>query len=176
MGFIGLCYLNLLSLSPAGRIVVTDLNDWRLEQALKHGATDIINSGREDPVKRLKEINNGRLADALFVAVPNVHVWDQAMDMCEKGATLSFGTPLNPDVNWPINPYKMWLSGIKINLTYSTTHIETKAVLELIASGRLDVESFVTNRFNLDKVPEAIKLYKQAGESFKQVIGPNYKK
>jgi threonine dehydrogenase-like Zn-dependent dehydrogenase len=75
-----------------------------------------------------------------------------------------------------LNHYKMWLSGIKKNLTYFTTHIETKAMLELIASGRLDVESFVTNRLNLDEVPEEIKLYRQAGESFKQVIFAGFKK
>ena len=173
MGFIGLCYLALVKLSGAGKIIVTDLNDWRLEQGVKHGATHTINSGKEDPVERLMEINNGKGADAIFVAVPNINVWDQALAMCRKGATMSFGTPLNPNVNWSLNPFDLWETEVKMNYTYSTSHLETAAILDLIASGRLDVEDLITHRFGLDEVPKAINLYKQAGESIKQIILPN---
>jgi len=173
MGFIGLCYLALVKLSGAGKIIVTDLNDWRLEQGLKQGATHTINSGKEDPIERLMEINNGKGADAIFVAVPNINVWDQALAMCRKGATMSFGTPLNPNLNWSLNPFDLWETEVKMNYTYSTSHLETAAILDLIASGRLDVEDLITHRFGLDEVPKAINLYKQAGESIKQIILPN---
>jgi len=165
MGFIGLSFLELIRHTPAGKIIVMDLNEWRLEQGRKHGATHTINPGKVDPVETVKEINDGRLADAVFVAVPSIQVWDQGLSLCEKGATIHFGTPLHPDIQWPINPNKLWFSEIKLNFTYSTTHVETAAVLDMIAAGRLDAESLITHRFGLDQVPEAIQLYMQLAES-----------
>ena len=176
MGFIGLSFLELIRHTPAGKIIVLDLNEWRLEQGRKHGATHTINPGKVDPVETVKEINDGRLADAVFVAVPSIQVWDQGLSLCEKGATIHFGTPLHPDIQWPINPNKLWFSEIKLNFTYSTTHVETAAVLDMIAAGRLDAESLITHRFGLDQVPEAIQLYKKAGESIKLLILPSLTK
>ena len=152
MGFIGRCYLELLRHSPAGKIIVLDLNEWRLEQGLKHGATHTINPSKVNLIQKIKEINDGRLADAVFVAVPNIKVWDQGLALCEKGATIHFGTPLDPEIQWSINPNKIWFSEIKMNFTYSTTHIETQAVLDIIASGRFDAESLISHRFGMDQV------------------------
>ena len=176
MGFIGLSYLELIRHTPAGKIIVLDLNEWRLEQGRKHGATHTINPGKEDPIEKVREINDGRLADAVFVAVPSIRVWDQGLALCEKGATIHFGTPLNPDIQWPINPNKLWFSEIKLNFTYSTTHIETAAVLDMISAGRLDAKSLISHRFGMDQVPEAIQLYKEAGESLKPLILPSLTK
>lgn len=173
MGFIGRCYLEFLRHSPAGKIIVMDLNEWRLEQGLKHGATHAINPSKINPIQRIKEINDGRLADAVFVAVPNIKVWDQGLSFCEKGATIHFGTPMDPEIQWSINPNKIYFSEIKMNLTYSTSHVETQAVLDLIVSGRLDAEPLISHRFGMDQVPEAIKLYKDTGESLKQIILPS---
>jgi L-iditol 2-dehydrogenase len=173
MGFIGLSYLELIRHMPAGKIIVLDLNEWRLQQGLRHGATHGVNPGEVDPIEKVNEINEGRLGDAVFVAVPSIRVWDQGLSLTEKGGTIHFGTPLPPDVAWPINPNKLWFSEIKLNFTYSTTHIETSAVLDMIAAGRLEIDSLITHRFGLDRVPEAIKLYKDAGESLKQLIKPS---
>jgi L-iditol 2-dehydrogenase len=176
MGFIGLCYLEMIRFMPAGKIIVLDLNDWRLEQGLKHGATHTINPGKEDPIEAVKKITGGLLGDAVFVAVPNIKVWDQGISLCEKGATINFGTPMGPDVVWPVNPNKLWFSEINFTFTYSTTHVETGAVLDMMAAGRLDSESLITHQFGMHEVPEAIKLYKQAGQSIKQLIVPSLTK
>ena len=176
MGFVGRSYLELIRHSPAGKIVVTDLNDWRLEEALKHGATHAINSGKEDPVARLIEINNGYLADEVFVIVPNIKVWNQGITMAEKGATIHFGTPMPPDMDWTINPNKLWFSEIKFTFTYSSTHVEMAAVLDMIAAGHMEPEALITHRFGMDQVPEAIQMYKDAGPSLKQLIIPSLTK
>jgi L-iditol 2-dehydrogenase len=176
MGFIGLSFLELIRHYSAGKIIVCDLNDWRLEQGLLHGATHAINSGKEDPLEAVKKITGGLLGDEVFVAVPSIKVWDQGVSLCEKGATIHFGTPMSPDITWGVNPNKLWFSEIKFSFSYSTTHVETAAVLDMIASGRLDASSLVTHRFGLDQVPEAIKLYKDAGQSIKQLIVPSLTK
>ena len=176
MGFIGLSYLEHIRHMPAGKIIVLDLNEWRLEQGLKHGATHTINPGKEDPIEKVKSITGGLLGDAVFVAVPSIKVWDQGISLCEKGATIHFGTPMAPDVAWTVNPNKLWFSEIKFNFTYSTTHVDTAAVLDMIASGRLDADSFITHRFGMHEVPDAIKMYKDAGQSIKQLIIPSMTK
>jgi threonine dehydrogenase-like Zn-dependent dehydrogenase len=46
----------------------------------------------------------------------------------------------------------------------------------MMAAGRLDSESLITHQFGMHEVPEAIKLYKQAGQSIKQLIVPSLTK
>jgi len=176
MGFIGLGFLELIRHMPAGKIIVLDLNDWRLQQGLKHGATHAINSGKEDPVKTIKELNEGRLGDAVFVAVPSIKVWDLGVSLCEKGATIHFGTPMDPEIHWPVNANKLWFEEINFTFSYSTSHVETAAIRDLMAAGRLDADSLVTHKYGMHEVPKAIEQYFEAGESIKQLIMPSLTK
>lgn len=173
MGFIGMCYLQLLNLTPAGTIFGLDFSEWRLEKALSFGATYSINPNAEDPVEKLKDLNEGRGADAVFVTAPNLRAWESGLTLCEKGASLHFGAPPPPGSEWIIDPAHLFFNEIQTNSVYSANHIDTHAVLDLLASKRLDVKEMITNRFGLDGVEEAIRLHLAADASLKSLILPN---
>lgn len=176
LGFMGMCYLELVRLSPAGRIIGIDFSDWRLEKALQLGATHIINPKKESPVDAIKEINEGRLADVVIVTAPTVKAWEQGFALCAKGAHIHFGAPPPPDASLSINPNFLYFNEIKINSAYSASHIDTRSVLEMLASGRLDAKPLITHQFGLDGVQEAIQMLLQAGESLKSIIIPDLTK
>jgi L-iditol 2-dehydrogenase len=58
-GFTGLLHVQLARLYGAGRIVVTDLVEFRLDMALRLGA-DAVFDARGDVVSALHELNHGR--------------------------------------------------------------------------------------------------------------------
>lgn len=171
-GFIGMCYIALLSLTPAARIIALDLNAWRLERALEFGATDSMNPVDGNVIGQVREMNNGLLADLVVVTAPSVAAWELGYSLCERGATLHSAAPGHPDDRVEISPNELFFREIRVNATYSATHIDTRAVLDLLTSGRVRPEPFITHRFGLDGVGEAVRLLLEAGESLKSVIIP----
>jgi len=176
LGLMGMCYLELLTLSPAGKIIAIDFSDWRLEKAGELGATHIVNPKRENAKEKLLEINEGRLSDTVFVTAPSVSAWSAGIQLCGKGSRIHFGAPPHPDEDLKINPNQIYFNEIKMNCSYSASNIETRAVLDLIVSKRVNVKPLITHSFGLHQVPEAISLLLEADRSLKSVIIPSLTK
>jgi L-iditol 2-dehydrogenase len=173
VGFMGLCFVQLARLWPFARIVALDFSDWRLERALEMGATHAINPKREDAAEALREINAGRLADTVVSTAPSGQAWSAALDLVGTGGTLHVNAPPHPDERTEVDPNRLYFSGITINNGYSSTLAETSAVLELMASGRVDAGTLITHRFGFDGTAEGIDLIVKADESIKSVIVPS---
>lgn len=173
VGFMGLCFVQLARLYPYARIVALDFSDWRLERAMEMGATHTINPAREDAAEVLSVLNGGRLADAVVSTAPSAKAWESALGLVGKGGTLHVNAPPRPDERATVDPNHLYFSGITINNAYSSTKAETYAVLELIASGRVDAGALISHRFGFDGVAEGIDLIVKAGESIKSVIIPS---
>jgi L-iditol 2-dehydrogenase len=173
VGFMGLCFVQLARLYPYARVVALDFSDWRLERALEMGATHTINPRHQDAAEALRALNHGRLADAVVSTAPSAKAWEAAVGLVGKGGTLHVNAPPHPDERATVDPNHLYFSGITINNGYSSTKAETYAVLELMASGRVDARALVTHRFGLDGVAEGIDLIVKAGESIKSVIIPS---
>jgi L-iditol 2-dehydrogenase len=172
LGFMGMCYLELSTISPAGKIIGLDFSDWRLEKARSLGATHTINPKKENASEQLRDLNSGRGADAVFVTAPTVAAYDQGLALCDKGARLHFGAPPHPDVVWAVHPAEIYFREISTNCSYSANHIDTAAVLDLLAAKRLDAMPLLTHQFGLDGVSQAIQLLLKADRSLKSLIYP----
>ncbi|MEW6651560.1 MAG: alcohol dehydrogenase catalytic domain-containing protein [Chloroflexota bacterium] len=172
LGMMGMSYLKLLALTPAAAIIALDFSDWRLEKAIEFGATHTINPKREPAKEKLQEINHGRLADAVFVTAPSVPAWEAGFGLCGKGSRIHFGAPPHPDDRLNFNPNWAYFNELNVNCSYSASHIETREMLQLISSGRVDVKPLITHHFGLHQVPEAVSLLLGADRSFKSVIVP----
>jgi L-iditol 2-dehydrogenase len=172
-GFMGMCFVQLARLYPFSKIVVLDFSDWRLEKALSLGATHAINPLKQNAVDVLKELNNGYLADMVVLTVPSTKAWDSAFDLCEKGAFFHCNAPAEPGQMVPFNANRMYFREITVNSSYSASHIETQAVLDLLVDKRVNARSMITHRFGLDGVADAIQLLLKSGESLKSLIIPS---
>lgn len=172
-GFMGMSFLQLARLYPFARIVALDFNDWRLEKARGFGATHVINPSKKNAVEVLRSVNEGRLADMVVLTVPSGKAWSTALPLCEKGAFFHYNAPGAPGQPVEIDPSEMYFKEITINSSYSATQIETRAVLDLIAAGRVDAQSMITHRFGLEGVADAIQLLLAGGESLKSIIIPS---
>jgi len=54
--------------------------------------------------------------------------------------------------------------------SYSTSHVETRMVLSLIESGRMDVKGLITHRYNLADTAKAFKTALESKESLKVIV------
>lgn len=58
-GALGSSILKILKLHAPKKIIVSDIEDSKLEEALKNGATDVINSKYEDVSEKCHELTEG---------------------------------------------------------------------------------------------------------------------
>ena len=77
-GLAGLLHINLARTLGAGRILATDVVDYRLEAARMFGA-DVTISAKDDVPARLREVNDGRLADQVIVCTGAPPALSQAL-------------------------------------------------------------------------------------------------
>jgi L-iditol 2-dehydrogenase len=170
-GVTGLIHLQLARLYGAGKVVITDFADFRLDMARQLGA-DLAVSARQDVQATLHEVNEGRGADTVIVTAGSVQAMEQGMALAGGGATVLFFAPSAPGVDLPVSPYRLLFSEITIAASYSCSPRETRQALTFIQSGSIQVKALITHRFDLAGVGEAIRLAAQAGESLKVLIAP----
>jgi len=65
---------------------------------------------------------------------------------------------------------ELFFSELQIIPSYSTSHLETRAALHLIESGKLKVKELITQRFSLEEVAEAFKTALNSVESLKVMV------
>jgi threonine dehydrogenase-like Zn-dependent dehydrogenase len=97
-------FMNLLGVHP---IIVFDIDEQKLDIALKKGATYAFNSGREDVLSRVREICPDGV-DFTLDAVGYLPLINQAMEMIkDRGKICCYGVP--PDnsslIDWSKAPY-----------------------------------------------------------------------
>jgi L-iditol 2-dehydrogenase len=172
LGFIGMCYLQLINLFPVGKIFLFDLSDWRLEKAQSTVPGIPINPRTNDAVSVLKDQNLGMGADAVFITAPTIAAWELGYSLCERGGQVHFGAPPPPGEVWPVDAKAFYFNEIQTNTTYSANHIDTRSVVDLLASGRVNASPLITHRFGLDGVEDAFRLLLKADQSLKSLIYP----
>jgi L-iditol 2-dehydrogenase len=170
-GVTGLIHAQLARITGAGMVVVTDLVDYRLEMARRLGA-DLALSARADVPRALRELNEGRGADAVIVTAGNIPAMEQGMALAGGGATVLLFAPTPPEVTLPVSPHRLLFSELTLTASYSCSPLETRQALKLMRGERIRTEELITHRFDLAGVGEALHLAAQAGESLKIVIAP----
>jgi L-iditol 2-dehydrogenase len=171
-GVSGLLFTQLARLRGADPVIVTDLVDFRLNKALAVGADAGLNPTRDDVQAEVQRLSGRAGPDVVVVTVGSVPVMEEALQLTAKGGTVLLYAPLPPDRTLPVDVCDLLFSEKTLVTTYSCAPDETRAALDLIASGTLKTEGLVTHRFALEGVAEAMRLAAEGGESLKVVIVP----
>jgi len=166
----GIIHTMLLRSLRASQIIVSDLVNYRLEEARKFGADLTVNPRSESLVKKVEEATKGMGADMVVVTVPNIKAFSEGMDVCRKGGTVCLFAPTPPNEYVHVSPHKLFFSEIKIVPSYSTSHIETRTALKLISSGRIKAKELITHRFPLNRIKEAFRTAAKSKECLKVVV------
>ncbi len=171
-GLAGLLHINLARALGAGRIVAIDMVDYRLEAARRLGA-DVAFSASEDVPARLREVNEGRLADLVIVCTGAPPALDQALQSVERGGTVLFFAPTEPgvSVSVPVNDV-FFRNDATLTTTYAGAPADLGTAMELIASGRVQVGQMISHRLGLGDASLGFKLTADAKESLKVIIEP----
>ena len=171
-GLAGMLHINLARALGAGRIVSTDLSDFRLAAARKLGADETLRADQFTPDK-LREVNDGRLADLVIVATGARPALMQALDSVDRDGTVLFYAPTEPGVEIPVSINDVFFrNGATLTTTYAAAPGDLATALDLITSGRVQVGDMISHRLPLEETALGFKLTAGASDSLKVVIQP----
>lgn len=172
-GIAGLLHVHLAKALGAAHIVATDIVESRLEAARKLGA-DMVFDAREDVPSRIREVNNGWLADLILVCTGARSAQIQGMESVERGGTVLFFAPTDPGVTVPLSINDLFFrNDITLTTSYAGSPGDHVEALELIRLRRLHVREMITHRFGLAEIGEGFKLVAEARDSIKVIIEPH---
>jgi len=171
-GIAGLLHIQLARSLGAGRIIATDINKYRMNAAKRFGADAVINA-KEDVQLRVRETNEGRLADKVIVCAGVMSAAQQAIQCTERGGTVLFFAVPEPGNNLSVPVNEMWRNEVKLMTSYGAAPYDLSTALELIKAGVLNVGDMITHRLPLEKTGEGFKLVAEGGESLKVIIKPH---
>ncbi|MEF2694379.1 MAG: NAD(P)-dependent alcohol dehydrogenase [Blautia wexlerae] len=152
-GCIGLVTLLACKAHGAGKIIVADLVEARLQKALELGATEVINSGKEDALKKIKELTNGRGADVVFETAGSPVTIAQTPFIVRRGGMITLvGISAKEEINY--NFAQIMDKEATIKSVFRYRNIYPKAIAA-VSGGAINVEGIVTHEFDLDHIQEA---------------------
>ncbi|KPA16944.1 dehydrogenase [Candidatus Magnetomorum sp. HK-1] len=191
LGLIGLLTVQLLRANGC-RVMGLDMNTKRCELAESYGAEAIQVSNNFDPIPACLQFSNGRGIDGVLItaATQSNELVDQAAKMCRKRGrivlvgvsglnldrSLFYEKELSFQVSCAYGPGRYDVAyedkGQDYPLPYVrwTAQRNMEAVLELMASGSITVESMVSHRFPFEQAQAAYDLIHDQSSTYLGVI------
>ena len=171
-GISGMLHIQLARVKGFSKIISTDINDYRLKEALKFGADYVINA-KEDVPHKVKELNNGCLADFVILCAGARTAIEQAIKSLDRGGVILVFASADEGVNLslPMNDF-FWRSERSMISSYAANPDEHREALKFIKSKKINVKDMITHRFGLAEIQKGFKLVSEAKESIKVIIEP----
>jgi L-iditol 2-dehydrogenase len=170
-GISGLLHIQLARARGADRIIATDISDFRLKAAVQLGALATIHGAEQVP-DRLRELNEGRLADLVIVCTGALPAIQQAVKSVDRGGTLLFFAPTAAGVDVPIPLFEFWRDEISIVTSYAGSGDDLVESLELIRTRQVPVGDMITHRLPLSQAGLGFQLTASGAESIKVILDP----
>jgi alcohol dehydrogenase len=159
-GPIGLCATAGAKLKGASLIIVVDGVEARLEVSKRLGADITINYRRADPLAEIMRLTNGRGVDVAIEALGTQETFESCLRALKPGGTLSSLGVYSGKLSMPLDAFAAGLGDHEIITTLCPGGKERmRRLMNVVASGRVDLKPMVTHRFKLDQIEEAYELF-----------------
>ncbi|MGD6809311.1 MAG: zinc-dependent dehydrogenase [Candidatus Bathyarchaeia archaeon] len=171
-GISGILHTQLAKFKGAKKVIVADINEYRMKLAVKFGA-DFALDAKDNLPQKIKSLNDGRLADQVIVCTGATSAVTSAVDCVEKGGTILFFAVPDPTVKIPLPINQFWRNEITIRTSYGAAPDDLEEALAILATKKLNVKDMITHRLPLREAQEGFRLMANAGESLKVILEPN---
>jgi threonine dehydrogenase-like Zn-dependent dehydrogenase len=159
-GPIGLCATAGARLRGASTIFGVDTVPARLAMARRLGADHVIDFQRVDPVEEILRLTGGRGVDVAIEALGTQGTFEACLRVLRPGGVLSSLGVYSQDLRVPLGPFAAGLGDHTIVTTLCPGGKERmRRLMNVVASGRVDLGSLVTHRFKLDDIEQAYDLF-----------------
>jgi len=147
--------------------IVVDPLDSRLSLARELGIEHTINPAKEDSVERIKEITNGRMAEAVIEASGATAAIRNTIDYVSYAGRVAL-------VGWPkgevsLPTFLFTKKELDVRGSRTSAH-EFPESIKLISQGKIQVEPVISRMVSLDEVPEAVRELSQHPDRYLKIV------
>jgi len=156
----------------ASKIIISDVQEHRLELAKAFAVDAVIDATREDVTARVLEETGGAGASVVIVAAPSAKAQEQSLTLAAKHGRVSFfgGLPkTNPFAS--LNANLIHYRELFIMGAYGSMPRHNRQALELLASGQIRAASLIGLVVPLERIAEGFDAVAQ-GKVLKVVVRP----
>jgi L-iditol 2-dehydrogenase len=170
-GPIGLI-LSVLAQRSGARVITSDLYSQRLTISKSLGLGVTVDASREDVTKTVRELTEGRGADAVILAVGGTALIRPAMDAARPGGrVLLFAQTARGEVT--VDPAAICVDEKSLLGSYSASVELQEESVGFVMGREMDLERLISHRFPLTRALEALDLAAHPKpDSMKIVIQP----
>ena len=156
-GGIGLNAIQAAKYLGAAMIIAVDIHDEKLEMATTFGATHGVNTAREDPVERIKELTGGG-ARFTFESAGLIRTMEQAYDSADDRTGKVILAGVNPaSEKLSIDPYALHFGKVLTGTAggFSKPAEDYPMYVDLYLEGKWKLDELITHTFSLDEIDDA---------------------
>ncbi|MBY0450473.1 MAG: L-threonine 3-dehydrogenase [Cyanobacteria bacterium] len=172
-GPIGLFSIRVSKALGATRVFASDISPYRLEMAKTAGATHVLDARECNPSDWMLEATQGRGVDVVLEMSGNERAINDAFQGLALGGTMVLlGIPqgnVSLNLNRDVIFKEATVLGVNGREMFQTWFL----MLELLESGRLNIDFIMTHRFALSEFETAIELI-ASGKSGKILLEPSF--
>lgn len=159
-GPIGLCATAGAKLRGASLIIAVDGVAARLSMSQRMGAHVTIDYTKVDPLTEIMRLTGGRGVDVAIEALGTQETFESCLRALKPGGTLSSLGVYSGKLTLPLDAYAAGLGDYRIVTTLCPGGKERmRRLMNVVASGCVDLEPMVTHRFELSQIEEAYDLF-----------------
>jgi L-iditol 2-dehydrogenase len=164
--------LGVLARKAGARVVASDLYEQRLTIARRHGISATLDAGKMDVIDRIRQLTEGRGADAVILAVGGNALVKTAIDAARFGGrVMLFAQTVRSEV--AIDPAAICVDEKTLLGSYSASVDLQDETVEFAFSGEMDLAGLISHRFSLQHSVDALKVAANPRpDSMKIVIQP----
>lgn len=160
LGPIGLCAVAGAKLMGATTIIGVDTVPARLSVARQLGATHVVDFKQGNVVEQIMALTHGRGVDVSIEALGTQSTFESALRILRPGGTLSSLGVYSSDLTIPLSAFGAGLGDYSIVSTLCPGGKERmRRLMEVVASGSVDLKPLVTHRYKLDDIEAAYELF-----------------
>lgn len=172
MGDGGFGLLHAALLARMGmRAILAGRRQERLRIGRAFGASETIDARNEDVAQRVRELTEGRGADALIECTGREEVWEAAPMMVRRGGIVSFFGGLPSTARVSFLAARMHYDEVHLVSPFHFTPRAVRRAYELLASREIDPAPLISGCVPLDRITEVFERL-DAGEGIKFAIQP----
>jgi mycothiol-dependent formaldehyde dehydrogenase len=157
-GGVGAAAIAGARLAGAAKIIAVDVDDRKLDLAARLGATERINSRREDPIEQMRRLTDGFGPDVVIDAVGRPETWLQAFHGRDlAGRVVLVGVP-DPEARLEVPLADVFSRGGSLRSSWYGDCLPDRdfpMLVDLYQDGRLPLDAFVSEEIGLEDVEAA---------------------
>jgi alcohol dehydrogenase len=161
-GPIGIATLLTAQFYSPAEIILIDIDDNRLDMAMRFGATGVINNSDGKAVEKIMRMTGGRGVDAAIEAVGVPASFITCEDIVAAGGVIANIGVHGAKVDLHLE--RLWNRNVAITTRLVDT-VTTPTLLKTVQARKIDPKQLITHRFRFDDILKAYETFADAAET-----------